>query len=451
MDCFFKIKKLYQHKTILILGLGIQGGWQAADFFYNLGSKVLISDMKTKTQLKASLEKLAKCSKIEYEFGLHSSYFLNRADVIVRNPGVPINSLILKQARALNKKIIMGSSFLLSSCIPMSVGITGTRGKSTTTNFIYQILKNNLKQPVYLAGNLPQYSAFRLINKIKPKDNVVFELSSWELQGFRQAKISPQIAVLTNIYPDHLNFYNNMQEYIDDKMQIFSHQKKTDYFVTLTTTYQKYKKTIDKYLRSKLVLVDSNYYKSKFKYLLGDHNQQNASLALKVGELMQIETPKIEKILKNSKPLTFRLEKIGTIKSAVFYNDSTSTTPTAGIMGLQSISNSYPQHQIFLIVGGKEKNLPYDKWLALVNKLAFKIYLLPGSFSDLIVTKIDKNKLTLTKDIPAIFNKIVPFLNKKKVVLFSPSATSFATFNNEFHRGEEFSKIFKQFQTKYGP
>ncbi len=450
MDCFLKIKQQYQNKRILILGLGIQGGGLTAlDFFYRLGCSIRVSDNKNQEQLAHSLNQLKSYSNLEYEFGQHSPEFIRWCQVVVRNPGIPFNSPALQLARQLKKEIIMPSAFFLSHCQTQTIGITGTRGKSTTTNLIYQILKQNLSVKVGLAGNLPQYSAFKLIDQFKSQDYAVLELSSWELQAFAEQKISPKIAVLTNIYPDHLNFYDNMADYASDKMQIFANQKQNDYLVTLESTYKQNQTLINKYLRSKLVLVKNDYYDAEFKYLIGHHNQENASLALKVGELVGLARHQIEPIIHNFPGLNFRLESLGTIKQALFYNDSTSTTPIAGIKAIEAVASKFPNKRIIMIAGGKEKNLPYDQWLTLINRVPEQIFILPGSFSDLVKEKISK-KLTPVENLPTLFAKLLPLLDSKTIVLFSPSATSFATFNNEFDRGEQFSSHFKRYQKQYG-
>jgi UDP-N-acetylmuramoylalanine--D-glutamate ligase len=451
MDCFSKIKKKYQTKKVLILGLGIQGGGlAAADFFYKLGCRVRVSDLKSKKDLKTSLGKLNKYPKIICEFEKHSEAYIRWAEVIVRNPGVPSQSPVLKLARKLKKEIVMPTAFFLSHCSAKTIGITGTRGKSTTTNLIYQILKKNGQQETYLGGNLPTLSPLLIIPKIKQKDTAVLEISSWELQSCQEKKVSPKIAVLTNVYPDHLNFYNNMKEYTEDKMQIFANQHSSDYLVTLKTTYKKYQQEIDKYLCSKLVLVEENYFPCQPKYLLGEHNLANAALALRVAELLGISKAAARRTICNFPGLPFRLQYLGKIRQAPFFNDSTSTTPIAGIKGLQTISQKYPRNQILLVAGGKEKKLPYQDWLSCLNKTASHLFLLPGSFSDLIEKQVTC-QTTKVPNLETLFSVLPKYCNQKSVVLFSPAATSFATFKNEFDRGAQFDHYFKNCQKKYGP
>jgi len=431
------------------LGLGLQnGGLEAVNFFAELGCKIRISDIKTKKQLEPTIKTLGKYRNLVFEFEKHSAEFIKWADVIIRNPGVNLFSPTMKLAMKLNKEIVLPTAFFLKNCPLKSIGVTGTRGKSTTTSLIYETARKYLKQPVHLAGNLPQHSPFRLIKKVKPKDLIIVELSSWELQGFRDYKVGLNIALLTNIYPDHLNYYKNMDQYIDDKMQIIANQKPDDLFITLRPTYQKYQKQIEKYRRAQLILVEPNYYPYKLRYLPGKHNLENASLAYKTAQILKIDNEKASRIIQNFPGLEFRLQKLGTIKQSLFFNDSTSTTPVAGIKAIEAIKSSYPKKNLILVCGGKEKNLPFDEWLTIVNHNCQQIFLLPGSFSDLVEAQL-KPKLTKVPDIATLFKKLIPLLDKTKVVLFSPGATSFATFNNEFERGNQFTKQFKIYQAQY--
>jgi len=449
MDCLSKIKNKYQGKKILILGLGIQdGGVEAVRFFGKLGCEIRVSDLRKRELLQGALSKLTEFPTIKYEFEEHSLEFLRWSEVIIRNPGVPNNSSPILTARSLKKEILMPSAFLVKNCALKSIGITGTRGKSTTTNLIYTILKNLSPTKIALAGNLPQYSPFKVVSDTTV-NTVIMELSSWELQGFREQRISPQIAILTNIYPDHLNYYNSMSEYIEDKLQILANQKPNDWFVTLNSTYQRVPE-IKKHLRGKIKIVPDDYYQGKFKFLIGEHNRQNASLALAATELAGFPATKIVPIIANFPGLPFRLECLGTLKGALVYNDTTSTTPVAGLTALQALSKQYPNKKILTVIGGNDKKLPFTDWAKLVNTQSERIYLLPGSFSERVITFLDEAKLEKVADLPSLFPQLFKHLNSKTIILFSPAATSFATFKNEFDRGEQFNREYQIFLKRYG-
>jgi len=449
MDCFLKVKKLYQGKKVLILGLGIQdGGVEAVRFFRKLGCVIRVSDLRDPKLLQTALAKLKEFPDIEYEFLQHSPDFIHWAEIVVRNPGVPNGSPTLALARSLGKEILMPSAFLVKNCALKTIGITGTRGKSTTTNLIFEILNKLSPETVSLAGNLPQYSPFKIVSNHKAK-TVVMELSSWELQGFREYSLSPQIAVLTNIYPDHLNYYSSMDEYIEDKLQIINDQKPDDWFVVLESVYHQFP-LIKKYLHSQLKLVKDDYYQGNFEFLIGTHNRHNASLALAVGEILGFQTKDIEPVIAKFPGLPYRLEYLGTLKGAPVYNDTTSTTPVAGITALTALKEKYPDKKILAILGGNDKKLPFEEWAQTVNRLSDRIYLLPGTFSERVESTLDKHKLEKSESLPTLFEQVVSRLKPNTILLFSPSATSFATFKNEFDRGDQFNREYQTCLKRYG-
>lgn len=452
MDCFLKIKKQYEHKKILILGLGIQGGGlEAAKFFAELGAEITVTDLKTKAELQSSLNILKKYPNIEYSFGEHRIVDVDWADAVVRNPGIDIDSTIIKYVFHKKKEFIMPSSFFLKNCPVLAIGITGTRGKSTTANLVYSILKKGLNRRVFLAGNIPNLSALRLIKKIKKNDVVVMELSSWQLQSFPFCKISPNIAILTNIYPDHLNYYKNMQDYIQDKFNILRYQKPTDSFITLRSNLKEYPE-LKGLIKGKAYFPANNYFQADFKYLIGAHNRKNASLALKVADLLKVPRESSLKTISEFSGLSYRLQLLGTIKSTPFYNDSTCTTPVAGKIAIQALKKQYPKKTISLILGGASKNLPFSDLVAIINQEVKKIYLLPGSFTEEIKDLLS-NKIKIignNKTVEKLFIHLWQNRTDQEVILFSPCATSFASFKNEFDRANQFDQWFKKYQTRYG-
>ena len=215
-------KKIFKNKKVLVMGLGLHGGGVgAAKFFYKSGAEVLVTDLKTREQLKDSLQKL-KQFKIKYSLGGHKESDFLWADLIIKNPDVPNTSPYLEIARKNNIQIETDVNLFLKLSEAFIVGVTGTKGKSTTSSLIYHILKSKYRR-VFLAGNIG-VSPLDLRNKIKKSDKVVLELSSFELENLTQ---SPDISVITNILPDHLNRYGDMKEYIKAKKQFFNIKIKT--------------------------------------------------------------------------------------------------------------------------------------------------------------------------------------------------------------------------------
>lgn len=436
------LKAKYQGKKVLVVGLGLQGGGVGiAKFFAELGAKVTVTDKKNETQLADSIEKLKKYS-INYSLGGHRIEDFLNSDIIFKGPGVSWSLKEIVEAEKKGIPIEMEMAFVARYFPGKIIGITGTRGKSTTTNLIYKLLKDNGFETL-LGGGLPGISNLEYLKKANNNTWLVAELSSWALSGFHKKKISPHIAVFTNFYPDHLNYYQNMDDYLFDKKAIFMYQKASDYLVI----NKKLLNLLDKSsIKSKVLTFSSNDVYENFENLTGDHNKENIAAVLKVSEILNIEKIKAINTIGNFQSLPFRQQIIAKKQNVIFVNDTTSTTPTATIYAIKRFSDK----PIILILGGNSKNLPFEKLIEELNNPKIKkIFLLAGNFTDEILPFLEeKYQEKISKKIYDNLQLAIKeaFLEAKKInndvyLVFSPGATSFAMFNNEFHRGEEFNKI----------
>lgn len=438
-----RLKSQFKDKKILIVGLGLQGGGVGlAKFFVELGAKVSVTDKKTEPQLAESINRL-KNHDIRYTLGQHKEADFINADIIFKGPSV---SWALPQLVSAQKKgipIEMESSFFISLCPAPIIGITGTRGKTTTTMMIYELAKLTGKK-VHLAGNIPQTSTINLLPVVNKDDVVIMELSSWQLAGFHRKKTSPHIAVFTNFFPDHLNQYSSMDEYLYDKKAIYLYQKPDDFFVINESIKPQINESE---IKSKVFFFNSRSFPGQLLHLKGVHNLENAGAAFQVSQIVGIDPLKSIALLKSFKSVPYRQQTVEEKNGIIFINDTTSTTPTATIKALEAFSDK----PIILILGGNSKNLPTN---VLINRLidAGKIILLKGSFTDEITPQLKLMYANITsgpydnleKAIKKAYEEAVKILKggKQKVyILFSPGATSFAMFNNEFHRGDEFNRI----------
>ena len=218
-------KQFFQGKKITQLGLGLLGrGVGDAEFLAECGADLLVTDKKTKEELKPSLERLAKFPNIKFVLGEHRLEDFKNRNFILKGAGVPLDSPYIEEARKNAVPIEMSAS-LFAKLAPKGVkivGITGTRGKTTTTMLIYEILKEAFGQDkVFLGGNIKDMVTLPLLKSVKENDYVVMELDSWQLQGFDEAKISPNVAVFTTFLEDHMNYYSgSMEKYFADKANI---------------------------------------------------------------------------------------------------------------------------------------------------------------------------------------------------------------------------------------
>lgn len=430
----------YQGKNVLIMGLGLQGGGLGdANFFSEIGARVTVTDLKSKTQLKPSLAKLRP--GIKTVLGQHREADFKNAQLIVKNPGVPNSSKFLKIARKKQVPVRMSTSLFASWSPAKIIGITGTRGKSTTTEMIYQVCQK-LNKKVWLGGNVLGVATLPLLKKVEASDLVVLELSSWELSGFHQEKFSPHIAVFTNFYPDHLNRYSSMTDYVNDKKAIFLYQKPSD-FLVINQEDPTLKKLAQEAV-SNLVFFSRDDWPAEWSLKLkGEHNQENAAAVLKVAKILGLKKAVFKKTIGQFKGLPHRLELVEKIDGVEYINDTTSTTPTATIKALAAFNKP-----IVLILGGNQKNLPTKKLIQALKKAKNlkTIVLLDGSATQKL--KADLKKVGLGKVTSRVYSNFYKAIKKAsqlaqagEVVLLSPGFTSFAMFANEFDRGRQFKKI----------
>src|SRR5215216_4538843 len=216
-------------KRALVMGLGIHGGGLGvARFLASQGADVTVTDLRTAEQLQASIEALAGLP-IRFVLGRHDDDDFRNTDLVVRNPGVPRESRYLQIARAHGAAIEMEMTLFFRLCRGPILGITGTKGKTTTTLLTGAMLREQYPDTV-VAGNL-RVSALEALPRITAGTPVVLELSSWQLEGLGEAKLSPRYACITNISPDHLDRYGSIEAYAEAKKQLFLHQRSGDIVV----------------------------------------------------------------------------------------------------------------------------------------------------------------------------------------------------------------------------
>ena len=221
-----KIKFNFKGKKILLVGLGMLGGGEGvARFLLKAGAKLTITDLRQKNEFYNVLKKFSG-KKVKFVLGRHRFLDFKSADIIVKNPAVSYDSPFIKHAKRFGKKIVSETKIFFD-LVPREkiIGITGTKGKTITAMLLARLLQGRFK--VVLVGNMPGHSALEsLLNLKKMPDFFVYELSSFNLEGLNK---SPKYAIITNIFPDHLNRYKNFSEYKKVKANIFKYQKWGDF------------------------------------------------------------------------------------------------------------------------------------------------------------------------------------------------------------------------------
>jgi UDP-N-acetylmuramoylalanine--D-glutamate ligase len=439
-----KYKDFFKNKKVTLMGLGLLGrGIGDASFIAKYSRELVITDLKTENDLKQSINKLKKYKNIKFTLGNHSLDDFRDRDMIIKGAGVPLDSPFIKEAKKNSIPVYMSTAlfakFWKEDFNGKVIGVTGTRGKTTTTNLIYHILKQYGFNCI-LGGNIQGVSTLKLLDKKNKKGGVaVLELDSWQLQGFGDLKISPDISVFTNLYRDHMNYYkNDMLRYFDDKAQIFIHQNNQNILVCGENIHKDIIKRYKNKLKQKVIKTSSKKIPHSIKHnLLGNHNLENLSCAIAVAREFGISEEKINKSLKNFKNASGRLELVKKFKGVEIYNDTTSTTPEAGLSALRSFENK--RGEIILICGGSDKSLNMDTFVNYAKKVCKEIILLKGTGTDKIKLKL-KNKLVFDRLEDAL--KLALRVSKKgDIILFSPSFASFGMFKNEYDRGDNFNRI----------
>ena len=439
-------RKYFKGKKVTVMGLGLLGrGVGDAIFLAESGAKLTITDLKTKEQLKDSLKKLARFKNIKYTLGSHKLEDFRNADMILKAAGVPLDSIYIKEAKKHGIPIEMSATLFAKLAGMPIIAITGTRGKSTVTHLITHILQSSNKK-IILGGNVRGVSNLQLLKQIKNKEAVVFELDSWQLQGFGDSKISPNISVFTTFYPDHMGYYKgSMKTYFADKANIFKYQKKNDLLIIGKQALPFIKKYGGK-IKSKVIVAQERLPKNWKFNLPGIHNEYNAELAVEVAKHLSIPEVKIKKALATFVPLSGRLQFLRTVKGIKIYNDNSSTTPDATIAALHAVGN-IKKRNVVLILGGDKKFLDMSRLLKEIPKFCSKVVLFKERGTDLIRDQVFefKKKGIQVYEEEGLHNTVkhaFSVAKKGETILYSPAFSSFGKyFSNEYDRGDQFVKI----------
>ena len=426
-------------KNVLVFGLGIQGGGVGdALWLHQNGANVRVTDRKNSELLSSSLSRLPE--GITTTLGEHKKEDIDWAELIIKNPGVPDDSEYISYARSRNLPILTSIEVFVREGRLKSIGITGTRGKSTTTELIFQVLNSRYPGKIIRGGNIPGTSGLSLLDQLVDSEYAVLELSSFQLHSFHLSKLSPHIAVITNIYPDHLNRYPSMEEYVGDKLAICAYQANSD--VTIVNGENTEALSLAKASKGKIVEFFGSDIPSDWKISIpGKHNLENIAATLAVSRILNISIEQVKKVVEDFHGLPFRIENRGTISGITYLNDTTSTTPTATIKAVESLTSP-----TCLILGGDEKHLPFDSLLQILksSQEVQKIVLLGckniPKFVDSLKSSVGEKIVGQVYSMSAAVGLARNCVKDGWNILLSPGFASFDLFQNEFDRGRQFNE-----------
>ena len=406
----------YSGKKVAILGYGLEGT-DAEKFLKSAGASVTILDQKFDDKYLENLE---------------------RFDIIVRSPGVYRFLPEIVKAEKSGSKITSAVNLFFENCPAEIIGVTGTKGKGTTSTLIYEILKA-AGFDVYLVGNIGK-SYLELLPKLTKNSWVVMEMSSFQLIDM---DVSPHIGVVLNITLDHMDWHKSVEEYKKAKKNIVLHQGSDD-FAVINEEYDT-PRSFAKDLKSKVVFFSKKTLDKDFRenlLLRGEHNLENIAAAVTVAGIIGIAKNIILDTVKSFKGLEHRLELVGEVDGRTFYNDSFATGPQPTIAAIRSFSE--PET---LILGGSDKGLDYRELRDEIEKRDnVKNLILIGQIGEKIGVEIkgknivDLGHTSMNRIIEVAF-EITP---KGGVIILSPAAASFDMFQNYKDRGMQFKEaVFK--------
>ncbi|MCL5011069.1 MAG: UDP-N-acetylmuramoyl-L-alanine--D-glutamate ligase [Patescibacteria group bacterium] len=399
-------------KSILILGFGKEGQTTRQYLQKNFPKcKIGIADQK---QDGNYLEKQKKY------------------DIVVKTPGIARKNIVIQYTTA--------SNIFLSQIDNMVIGVSGSKGKSTTASLIYEILKTAGKK-VCLLGNIGQPMLKSLLGPIEKSEIFVLELSSYQLDDI---EFSPNVAVITNLFPEHMDYHGGVKPYFEAKQNIVKYQRKNDFFIYNPKVGKLGKWA--KETKAKTIPFEKKIPLNQAEIpLLGEHNKDNIKAAVSVAKIFKIKNEIIKKAIGNFKPLPHRLELVGEFSGIKFYDDAISTAPESTIMALKSIPNI---KTIFL--GGEDRGYDFFELEKIIRKNKIEnIVLFPKSGKRMFKQRRGLNILETS-----IMKKAVEFAYKNTpqgtACLLSTASPSYTIWKNFEEKGDQFKYWVKKFSKKYG-
>lgn len=457
------IEKNFMNKKIMFCGLGKSNLPLLQILTNKYGIPVIAYDHNSEEKIDLNTLNILRKNKYVSLRLADETVWRESFDIVIRTPGISFFSENIEKIRKSGAVVTSEMEIFFDICPCKIIGITGSDGKTTVTTIISELLKNQ-GYTVHLGGNIGK-PLLPEIEKIHEKDFAVVELSSFQLMSMRK---SPDISVVTNISPNHLDVHHNMQEYINSKKQIILHQNafsksvlnydnketkkfstdvrgQTNFFsisqeLTNGTWIDSKGNIINSFEKNKKIIMN----KSEI-ILPGNHNLENYLAAISaVFELVSTET--IKQVASKFNGVEHRLEFVRTINGVNFYNDSIASSPTRVIKGTLSLFDD----KIILIAGGYDKKIPFDELAEKINEKVTSLILL-GKASEKIKNAVmssknyNKNKLKIieTDSMGNAVNFAKKIAQTGDTVVLSPACASFDMYKNFEERGNHFKSIVK--------
>ena len=449
-----KLLEYLENKKILILGFGKEGISTYKFIRKHFPNKKIYIADKT----NANEEMILKDKNVDINFGDNYLDNLKDFDIIMKSPGISFVNIEIKDFK---DKIKSELELFLEFIDVTTIGVTGSKGKSTTSSLIYQILKDQNKDTV-LMGNIG-VPVFDCIEDIRESTIVVLEMSSHQLEYM---DVSPNIAILLNIYEEHLDHYKSIKEYAEAKINIGRFQKENDYFI-YNVDNKIIKECIDEietlndikyevsyngnlsndnsnkvYIKDDYIYINENkvYNINDKRNLLGNHNLNNIMFVLAVCNILKLNLKKAKETISNFKGLEHRMEYVGKYNNIIYYNDSIATIPEATINSIRALKNVDT-----LILGGMDRGISYNEFIKFLNSgVVRNLICMPDTgykIADSLNCSSNIYKVETLEEAVELSKKIT---RKDKICLLSPAAASYGFFKNFVEKGNKYKELVKK-------
>ncbi len=443
-------KCLFKDSNVLVMGLGrFGGGVDVVKFACGEGARVIVTDSAKREELAESIKQLDGLD-VEYHLGSHNPADFQQADIVVVNPAVPPNNEFVQLARKAAKLITSQIELFFEFCPAAIIGITGANGKSTTASLTSHLLRSRFGKSVWLSGNIGNEPLLTALNRIKPDDLVVLEISSFQIEQLAQSKLAPAVAVLTNLTPNHLDRYGTFERYCESKEPLFQYQKldKNHPAVSIFNGedkvccewFEKYNSQAGR-ICMKFSADDVPACLRAAYMLPGRANLSNLAAALTVARHFGLTDEQIAGSLPCFKALPHRLQLVAESRGVRWYNDSKATTPDSAIVALEAFDNP------IIIAGGYDKHIPFDEFGRKIARKA-KAAILIGQTAKDIAKAIQANtrnqaEIKFAKTLEQAVELANAIAAEGDVVFLSPACASYDMFENYQHRGRLFIELVK--------
>ncbi|MEK9152762.1 MAG: UDP-N-acetylmuramoyl-L-alanine--D-glutamate ligase [Patescibacteria group bacterium] len=462
------------------MGLGLHGGGLGvARWLRRRGAILTVTDLRDRFVLAPSVKELERgffrdrealgkgnAHRVRYVLGRHDPADFAAADLIIQNPGVPREHPYLSLAAAHGVPVDTDIGMFFKLCQAPIVAVTGTKGKTTTTSLLAEMCRVRDPRTV-VAGNI-RVSALDALERLAKLGSrtppVVLELSSWQLEGLERHRMSPRLAVVTNIMEDHLNRYRGMEDYARAKELIVAFQGSDD--VAVLNADDPRIRAIGGRAKSRLVWFsrqafgdgDACFLRGK-KIVMrqegaerviagiediripGEHNVMNVLAAAAAAAVMGIPDAAISRVIRAFKGVPGRIETVAVKSGVTYVNDTTATAPDASIAAMKALAGR--GKKIVLIAGGNDKDLHFDAWAATVKKSVKQVVMFEGTATPKMLAAFEaagvRAGMIKTNSMIDAVRSAAKAAKRGDTVLLSPGCTSFGLFVNEFDRGDQFT------------